>query len=145
MRQYSAEEAALLAAKWLDIFAPNRKGAGTKQFLWHIFSAGRSPCLTREEARNAYAKQAAAEFIVLSNDRAFAIETETLPDRCSLSDYYVFPRNFAWTFAVTHEDGWLDGPYFAQHRDYAILNAANLAMVKKAAAAQAARQNGWSL
>lgn len=143
VREYTAQEAAELAGQWLEVFGRDRQGANTKAYLWHVFSGGRYPCLCGDEAREAYAQQAAPEYIVLSNQRDVAFVTDALPGRCDLSDYYVFPKNFAWTFAVTHEDGWLDGPYFAQHRDAARLNAENVAKLEKARDIAAARLKGW--
>jgi Domain of unknown function (DUF4275) len=40
-------------------------------------------------------------------------------------DCYIFPKNLAWTFALTHEIGWL-GPYFKMHRNYSVLQNKNL-------------------
>ena len=40
-------------------------------------------------------------------------------------DCYIFPKNFAWSMAFTHEGGWL-GPYFSKHSDYDQLNKRNI-------------------
>ena len=64
------------------------------------------------------------------------------PTNCYLSDWYVFPENFAWTMAFTHEDGWL-GPYFARHERFSELNRENEMKMRKAREAEAARLKGW--
>jgi hypothetical protein len=63
------------------------------------------------------------------------VSTDVLPASSSWSDYYVFPPDFAWTMAFTHEAGWL-GPYFARHPDYERLH-------RKAQKAAVAREKGW--
>lgn len=45
--------------------------------------------------------------------------------------------------AFTHEQGWL-GPYFAKHPDYARLDAANRARIRKREDAARARERGWT-
>ena len=143
LRRFSADETAPVVAEWLEVYGRNRKGIDTKSYLWHIFSGDRYPCMKGHEALEQYSKQTGAEFIVLSNDRVSALVTDHLPESSSLSDYYVFPRNLAWTMAFTHEDGWL-GPWFALHPDFRQLNRENQSELLKRAQASQARQNGWS-
>lgn len=126
----------------MEAFGENRHGVNTKAYLWHIFSAGRYPSASGSAALAQYKLLEAPEFIVLSNDRKLAFKTNLLPMQSSLSDYYVFPSNFAWTMAFTHEDGWL-GPYLALHKDFSKLNEANVARLRKAREAEAARLKGW--
>jgi hypothetical protein len=142
VRRYSEGETASFLAMWLEAFGKNRHGVNAKAYLWHIFSAGRYPNVSGAEALNQYKLQAAPEYIVLSNDRELAFETDVPPARCSLSDYYIFPANMAWSMAFTHEDGWL-GPYFARHSNFAALNEANISRLRKASEAEAARLKGW--
>jgi hypothetical protein len=141
LRVFSPTEARALAEQWLLAFggsgAPN-----TKSYMWHTLCAQAYPSLSLREAEAAYLQHTAPTFIVLSNDRDQAIETDQRPTSCSESDYYVFPPNLAWTLAITHEDGWL-GPYFAKHKDFCSLNAANLEKIKKAHAAELAKKMGW--
>jgi hypothetical protein len=141
-REYDEDETASLLTRWLEAFGRDRHGANTKAYLWHIFSAGKYPNLSGTEAMAQYKEQVAPEYIVLSNDRKFALATDLRPDESSLSDFYVFPENLAWTMAFTHEDGWL-GPYFARHEDFARLNEANLAKLKKLRETEAAKKKGW--
>jgi hypothetical protein len=142
LRHCTEVEAAELTAAWLGAFGANRHGVNAKAYLWHIFSGGRYPSAERDSALAQYRQQLAAEYMVLSNDGKTAFATDALPSRVSLSDYYVFPLNLAWTMAFTHEDGWL-GPYFAKHANFEQLNNANLAQIKKMHQAAAARANGW--
>lgn len=142
IRQFSEAEAGQLAADWLAVFGKNRHGANTKAYLWHVFSGARYPSSSGAAAVAEYKQQTGVGFVVLSNDRKLAFETELLPESSSCSDYYVFPPNFAWTMAFTHEDGWL-GPYFARHPDFVKLNAANQSRLHKLREAEAARQEGW--
>jgi Domain of unknown function (DUF4275) len=142
LHDYSVAEAQLLEQLWLESFGQDAAGTSTKDYLWHIFSANKYPHACGTEALMHYLQQQAPEYIVLSNDRRVAFSTSLPPEHCYLSDYYVFPKNMAWTMAFTHEDGWL-GPYFARHRNFDRLNAANLAKMKKAKAIEVARLKGW--
>jgi hypothetical protein len=142
LREYSKEQATDLASQWLEIFGKKRQGANAKAYMWHIFSAGRYPCLEGAEAETVFKEQVAPEYVVLSNSRDLAFVTDALPESCSLSDFLVFPPNFAWTMAFTHEAGWL-GPYFAKHEQYATLNSDNQAKIRKAKEAELANLKGW--
>ena len=142
LRVLPAVEASYLADAWLEVFAKNRRGANTKAYLWHTFSANRYPSAAGKEALAQYELQLTSEYIVLSNDRDVAFVTDQRPTNCYLSDWYVFPENFAWTMAFTHEDGWL-GPYFARHERFSELNRENEMKIRKAREAEAARLKGW--
>lgn len=139
--QLSAQEAKELVEKWLEVFGKNRQGANTKAYLWHVFSFDRYPSISGESALAEFRKQKSPEYVVLSNDRDEAFTTDVLPEKCSFSDFYVFPPNLAWSMAFTHEDGLL-GPYFARHPDYMRLNEGNLLRLQKAREASAARAKG---
>jgi hypothetical protein len=145
VRHFTEAEAAALTAAWLDAFGADRddvKATGPKGFLWHIFCAGRYPCVEREEARSHYRLQRAAEYVVLLNDGRAAVATDALPLEVPLADYCVFPPNLAWTMAFTHEAP-LDGPYFARHARFDELSKSNLALLRKKQAAEAAKAKGW--
>ncbi|KQZ28192.1 DUF4275 family protein [Duganella sp. Root1480D1] len=109
LRQLTKAEASRLAEDWLAVFGKMAQGVNTKAYLWHAFSADCYPAISGDEAVGQYRQQAGVEFVVLSNDRKQAFVTDLLPESSSLSDFYVFPSNLAWTMAFTHEDGWL-GP-----------------------------------
>jgi hypothetical protein len=142
LRHYTLDETTALVTQWLEAFGADRHGVNAKTYLWHIFSSSRYPSLSGSEAMTEYEKQVAVEYVVLSNDRKTAFATDTLPQSSSLTDYYVFPANLAWTMAFTHENGWL-GPYFARHGNFAALNEFNLEKVRKLRQAEAARMKGW--
>jgi len=141
-RECSPTETDALVTLWLETYGKDKDGVNAKAYMWHVFSANRYPSLTGSDAMAEYKAQVAAEYVVLSNDRKTAFTTDLLPIASFLSDWYVFPKNLAWTMAFTHEDGWL-GPYFARHPQYPQLNEENLARVRKHAEAAAARQKGW--
>lgn len=141
-RHFNEGETANLVAAWLEAFGRERQGLNTKAFLWHIFSANKYPNVAGTEALVQYKQQEESLFLVLSNDRKIAFATDTRPEESSLSDFYVFPENLAWTMAFTHEDGWL-GPYFARHEAFDRLNETNVAKLKKRREIEAAKQKGW--
>lgn len=128
---------------WLEVYGANRHGVNAKAFLWHVFSAERYPAFPGRDALAEYGKHLAPEYVLFSNDRDRAIETDVRPDGCSWSDFLVFPRNLAWTMAFTHEDGWL-GPYFAKHPRYAQLEAENQGKLRKLQEIAAAKAKGWA-
>ncbi len=142
IREHTVAETEALVAAWLKTFGVNRQGMKAKDFMWHIFSGAQYPSLSDTDAKAEYEKQVAPEYVVLSNDRKTSFVTDLLPTISSMSDWYVFPANLAWTMAFTHETGWL-GPYFARHRNFDQLNEANLAQLRKRAQAEAARSKGW--
>ncbi len=141
-RQFSPEEVSQILARWLSAFGQDSVGINIGAFLWHIFSAARYPSESGSAAKAAYEQVVAHEYVVLSNDRKVAFATDQRPEACSLTDYYVFPPNLAWTMAFTHEDGWL-GPYFARHQHFEALDRENATRVHKEREAEAARLKGW--
>jgi hypothetical protein len=141
-RQYLPDEVSQILERWLSAFGQDRAGVNADAFLWHIFSAARYPSETGAAAKASYEQAVAHEYVVLSNDRKIAFTTSQHPESCSLTDYYVFPPNLAWTMAFTHEDGWL-GPYFARHRDFEALDRENATRLRKEREAEAARHKGW--
>ena len=142
LSEFTRHEAAELATRWLEVFGRDRFGINTGAFLWHVFSYGRTPSLALGAAWAAYEQQACRDYVVLSNERDAALVTDQRPTRTPFRDALVFPRNFAWTMALTHEDGWL-GPYFARHPQHERLDAENAAGMKKARAIEQARLKGW--
>ena len=105
LREYTSNEAAQLAQSWLDVFGSDRASTNTKAYMWHVFSFGRFPAVAGQQALSEYQKQVCCEFIVLSNDRDAAYMVDERPTDPCFSDFCVFPPNFAWTMAFTHEDG----------------------------------------
>lgn len=136
-------QARQLAADWLKVSGRDQQGVNTRAYLWHVFSGNRFPSVSGQDALLHYRQQVSDSFIALGNDCKLAFVTDLLPQQSSLADYYVFPKNFAWTMAFTHEEGWC-GPYFARHPDYARLDAENQSKLRKRHQAEAARQKGWA-
>ena len=130
LHHFSQTETANLTTQWLSVFGTKRQGVNSKAYLWHIFSAARYPCVAGPAAVQEYQQQLAQEYVVLANDGKTAFSTNLLPSKADFADYYVFPKNLAWTMAFTHEDGQL-GPYFAKHMNFVGLNNDNLARLKK--------------
>jgi hypothetical protein len=130
-----------LVEAWLKVFG-RQSAPGMSKYMWHVFSAATYPSLALQAALDAYATCESSEYVVLSNERDQAVITDQKPTSCSLSDYYVFPINLAWTIAVTHEDGWL-GPYFAKHPEFAKLNEENLKKIRKAQESAEAKRKGY--
>ena len=141
-RRYSSNDVAQIVAGWLEAYGQDSQDVNAEAFLWHIFSGARYPSESGATAKSQYLQHLAHEYVVLSNDRQIAFTTNLRPETCSLSDYYVFPPNLAWTMALTHENGWL-GPYFALHRDFEKLNQENMAKIRKAAESENAGLKGW--
>lgn len=141
-RRFSSAEATDLANAWLDAFGADRKGIHVDQFLWHVFSYERTPCIQGARAVEAYRNAAATTFIVLANDQRSAVSTRVRPESSTVQDWYVFPPNLAWTMAFTHETGWC-GPYFARHPDFEHLDEINQRAVEKALEAAEAKRRGW--
>jgi len=140
---YSKKETWELEKLWMSTFCKDKQGANTKSYKWHIFSYDKYPSISGEKAKLIYLEQKAPEYIVLPNDGELAIETNELPQKCDLSDYYVFPKNLAWTMAFTHEEGWY-GPYFAKHIEYDLLVEKNLRQIQKNKEMKMAKDNGWA-
>jgi len=143
---YSKKKTSEIENKWIDVFCKNKQGANIKTYKWHIFSFEKYPAKDGTKALEEYFSRKSPEYIVLSNEGDLAIETDRLPEESNLSDYYVFPKNFAWTMAFTHEDGWL-GPYFAKHKNYDLLNVNNEKTLRelktKKIQIKIAKEKGW--
>ena len=100
-------------------------------YLWHIFTWGRVPCLKGEAAREALSRQAAGTEAYLfyweyppagipAVTRIGNPVPENLPggnnypaaEGFNGADWYLTDRTFTWTYVQTHEDDL--GPYFCQ-------------------------------
>lgn len=115
------KESMLVHHRWHEAFPPKESGSfGSRQFLWHVFSARLHPAKTGTAALDAYRAVAhgIAEFYVMSAAAGRAIVERydgAAPD-FSGDDQIVFPPSFAWTMCFTHEEPWL-GPFFAMRAD----------------------------
>lgn len=136
------DEAGQVIEGWLNIFAKNRLGCRIKDYKWHLFSGGVYESEEGDRAIETYNSHIAEEYLVIDNDESVVFVTDHRPDKVELSDYYVCPRNMAWTMAFTHEDGWL-GPYFARHLEYERLESENIAYLEKIKQIEHAKKMGW--
>ncbi len=139
---FEEEEATRVIEDWLGVFARRRSGCRIKDFKWHLFSGGIYEAVEGSKAEAAYRSHVAENYLVIDNDESVVLLTDLRPDEVGLSDYYVCPRNMAWTMAFTHEDGWL-GPYFARHPQYELLEQENLAYMEKVKQIEHAKKMGW--
>jgi hypothetical protein len=109
-----------LRKKWEGQFANSissqeKKSIYFDQFLWHVFSYKKLPCLTEEEAMNAFHNETKNVcYVFYQNDHhaymltnAENLRAEDLRDE---HDVYVVDQHFQWTYVQTHE--WFCGPYF---------------------------------
>jgi len=123
------ESALLIAQMWLSVFCNHRtsfKGViGGKSYLWDEIQ---SDC-QNHDALAAYEAHFAQSYYLMP-DNFGEFNKEIFVSRIKPSgnprrfDFHVFPINFAWSVAFTHEDGWI-GPKFLKHKDYAVLNKNN--------------------
>lgn len=92
-------------------------------FLWHAFSYEKLPCLTGQEARDAFHRVSGDEVFlffegtikdtpVLKARSLAEKEIERLREAYS-QDLYVVDQRFRWAYIRTHEEDWEElGPYF---------------------------------
>lgn len=142
IKVFSEEETSHIEKEWIATFCKKKEGVNIRSYKWHIFSSKKFPSLEGDQAKEEYQKHSAVEYIILPNDFGEAILTSQRPVSCDLQDYYVFPRNMAWTMAFTHEEGWM-GPYFARHENYEALNMKNEKEIDKNKQIEIAKQKGW--
>lgn len=127
---------------WMTTYCKNKLGLNTKSYKWHIFCNKGYPSLEGQKALDAYFNQICSEYYIMDNDTEEVFMTDTRPTHCSISDYYVFPKNLAWTMAFTHEDGWI-GPFFATHPNNEKLDIENQEKLEKQKQIEIAKQKGW--
>lgn len=142
LRILDEEEATRVIQDWLGVFARKRSGCRIKDYKWHLFSGGFYNAEEGGDAEAAYHSHVAENYLVIDNDESVVFLTDQRPEKVDLSDFYVCPRNMAWTMAFTHEDGWL-GPYFARHPQYQQLEQENLAYLEKVKQIEHAKKMGW--
>ncbi len=139
---YSKAEAKEWARGWRQVFTGKQAAPGMSQYLWHTFSWESYPSVSGEEAEVLYESHRETEVIVLSNGRGAAMRVKSGPRADRYIDFYVFPPDFAWTMAFTHEDGWL-GPYFAKHPNYPVMAKEAALRMQKNKEMERARKKGW--
>ncbi len=108
-------------ARYRRALERERKEAGRLDYEWHAFSFETYPALSGEAAVDAYRERRRPVIVMTAHARetlvaarcATAPTFEPRGPRSPLPpDLLVFPEDLSWTFAMTHEAGWL-GPYFA--------------------------------
>jgi len=121
--------------QWESVYCPLSKKEKEKiyfnDYKWHVFSNDAYASITGEKALEEYNKQIARLFYVIPEVTVWPNEVAFICNKLPPSnlmakskDFYVFPKNLAWSMAFTHEHGWL-GPYFSKHKDYTSLNNKN--------------------
>lgn len=147
LQELDPDRARAIMGEWDDAYCPltksERESLILNQFRWHVFSSGAYPSLSGNEAIDEYVKHVARSYYVIPETTCLpqevSFEVDQLPATelvKTLRDFYVFPKNLAWTMAFTHEHGWI-GSFFAKHKNYHKLNEKNLQ-------AMAAQHKGWS-
>ncbi len=146
IQEYNQNETDEYRKLWIKTFCKNKQGVNIKSYLWHIFSSSRYHSVCKKEAKTEYDNHTSSEYVILSNNDELAILVTEKPYNFNNQDFYVFPKNMAWTMAFTHEDDWL-GPFFAKHVNYKKLNSRNNCHYKlnqkKKIEIEKAKKNGW--
>lgn len=111
-----------LRQKWKKIFLGSlnlkeQKAIHINQFLWHCFSYQKIECLSKGEAKKAFANHKKNEVFVFyqHKDEAYVFKNTSklrASDFDMDDDVYVVDKNFKWTYVKTHES--MCGPYFAR-------------------------------
>ncbi|WP_337099993.1 DUF4275 family protein [Paenibacillus sp. YIM B09110] len=104
---------ARLFARGMDISA--RMEIHMEQYLWHLFSYEKLPCLMNEDAEKAFHELEKRECYIFYQGREQVL---FVPDGTKLTadilrreqDVYVVDSSFEWTYVNTHESDL--GPYF---------------------------------
>jgi len=146
LKELTPDEINQELVKWDEIYCPLLKKQKNDiyyhQFKWHVFSYDKYTSLEGDKAISAYNNQTALEYYVVPQLNTWPKEVGFITDELPSSelakeqkDFYVFPKNMAWTMAFTHENGWL-GPYFAKHVNYNKL-------AKKNTQAVHSKESGW--
>lgn len=120
-----------IVQQWHELYCPEKKRWARKKppkgFRWEniVFSS------EGEKAQEEYDSHVARKFYIMAEefgDKNYTLyESEIKPDLNAFEvrlDFYVFPKNLAWSMAFTHESGWL-GPYFSKQREYELLQKRN--------------------
>lgn len=111
-----------LKNKWANIFTKDLSYEEQQliyfdQFLWHLFSYKKRPCLKNELAIEAFNNLKKQQCFIFYQDRdhaLFVINGADLElDYFELdSDIYIVDKDFKWTYVKTHESDC--GPYFCE-------------------------------
>jgi len=91
-------------------------------FLWHLFTWGKAPCLQGDDARKAFDSLRYEEALHFYDGFSNCIEgvsyvgklTAKEIDEDENDDVYVVAKDFSWTYVRTHEDRC--GPFFCKKK-----------------------------
>lgn len=142
IKTFDKSETHKIKERWKKAFCKEGQGIGLNQYLWHIFCWERYPSVEGPDAEREYSAHLAKSYIVMPNDNDRAVLVNIKPEGLNYADVYVFPENYAWTMAFTHEEGWM-GPYFAQHKNYKALEKENVQYREKLRQIEYAKKKGW--
>jgi len=118
----NCEEVTELKNSWLYHFAAGIKtnDIPIDEFLWHIFSYKRLPCIEGDEATAHFLSQNKTQCYILFEhyqdayylENAAPLTKDDLIDSIDFpsKDLYVVSKRFNWTYALTHESDL--GPYY---------------------------------
>jgi hypothetical protein len=107
---------------WREVYARNTHARTGKwrlsEFEWHVFSFGDAPHVAGGKAVELFGAESPPEWVVwpqASNAPMYRVSSGSHLALLSLADdVYVFPPDFSWTMAFTHEYRLGLGPYFAR-------------------------------
>jgi len=111
-----------LKREWEHVFAEGlnvdeKMDIYMEQYLWHIFSYAKKPCLSDEQAVDAFRNEPKMACYVFyqQHDLVLFIEdaTHLMPEDVEgEQDIYIVDEHFKWSYVVTHESEL--GPYFVK-------------------------------
>ncbi|WP_258110090.1 DUF4275 family protein [Alicyclobacillus sp. SP_1] len=109
-----------LRHRWEQEFAQDinrsvKKSIYFNEFLWHVFSYGKLPCLTNDKAISAFENEKKQDCYVFyqNDDVVYQLENAEglrAEDFSKEDDVYIVDTGFNWTYVQTHESDC--GPYF---------------------------------
>jgi len=106
------DAAILIAQQWLSVFCKHRTSfcgiRGEKSYLWNEIHRD----WQNQKVVGKYGKHFAPSYYLLPDNlgkfKKEIVVTRTKPSsNTKLLDFHVFPPNFTWSIAFTHEDGWI--------------------------------------
>jgi hypothetical protein len=129
MSEFASEiEKTDIVNRWISTFASNVSDKILREhvledcnYLWHVFSWGKVPCLEGAQARRAFDERESDLVYMFRKGRSIdkfpRIEGLIITNKVTseqletIDDIYVVDLNFIWTYVHTHESEC--GPYFA--------------------------------
>ncbi|MDK9683270.1 MULTISPECIES: hypothetical protein [Pseudoalteromonas] len=131
------DDAAKVAFQWLKCFCPHLTSFSEfvkgKSYLWDELKEFTS----NDEALTDFSSHQALNYYIMPDyfkpgEDSIYVTNKKPQGNLHRQDFHVFPKNFAWSMAFTHEDGWL-GPKFVKYTNYQQLNNLNIKAVNEVA------------